>query len=428
MLFCAGSMARAEGRAAIGPRLAGNLQAVNFATERQRGRVVGYTAGMVVSLLRSPAVLFAAFLWVGSVVGQQTTPPIPTPAGGVPSNPAAVAKWFPVLEQRLEIEAGAGEAKGVYAFSNPAGKAIEWKNMSGSCTCTRAVILVGGRHYELQGKTKQLVEISGPADAPATVLVKSIEIPAGAEGTVELHIDSHGAKGEKLVSFDIHSTDSEAQMFRLQLHVNVLPAIHATPSSIDLGVLPLGETREFSVKVVASASVPKDWKIRGASPFPKGATATYERVEAGADSHWLIKGSYRQDTMSAVNVLLEFQTNVPAEPTVHIRLQGVVKPVVELTPGFFALGKVSKTAGAKASLTIHAADGRDLQATSVHLEGVNVPEKFVTARTTKSGVDLVLELEVAPDAPIGLLRGGIVLELNHPGAPKQTVLFNGFVR
>ena len=35
---------------------------------------------------------------------------------------------------------------------------------------------------------------------------------------------------------------------------------------------------------------------------------------------------------------------------------------------------------------------------------------------------------MAPDAPIGLLRGGIVLELNHPGAPKQTVLFNGFVR
>lgn len=376
----------------------------------------------------SSRVVLLAFLLVGSALAQQTTPPIPAPVGGAQGQPAALAAWFPVMEQRLEVEAGAGEAKGIYAFSNPTGKAVEWKSMSGSCTCTRGVVMVGGRHYELQGKTKQLVEITGPADAPATTVVKSIEIPAGATGTVELHVDSHGAKGEKLVSFDIHTTDTEAQMFRLQLHVNVLPAIRATPSNVELGVIPVGETREFSVKVTATASVPKDWKIRGASPFPKGATATYERVEAGDDSYWLIKGSYRQETTSDVNVLLEFQTNQPAEPTIHIHLQGVVKPILELKPGFFALGKVSRTEGQKASLTIHAADGRDLQATGVHLEGLNLPEKFITARTTKSGADLVLELEVAPLAPLGLIRGGIVLDLNHPGVQKQTVLFNGFVR
>jgi hypothetical protein len=379
--------------------------------------------------------LLAAALLAGAAVAQEANPKVPTPAtppAGQPVVPqgraAAVAAWFPVTEQRLETTPVSGEAVAVYAFSNPTDQTFEWKGISGSCTCTRGVIRLGDRHYELLSKTKQLVQVTGEPGAEQTQVVQSIQVPPKATGTVELHVDSHGAKGEKIVSMDIHTTDTSVHMFRLQLRLNVLEAIRLDPPIVDLGVVPGGVTREFSVKAIGIQTLRKDWKIRGASPFQKGTMATYERHEEGGQSYWLIKGTFRQEMVGDINMLLEFQTDVVEEPTIHVRLQGVVKPFVELKPGFFALGRVSRSAGTKTRMTFHAVDGRDLQVSAVRLEGLNLPEKFVTTHTSKDGKDLVLELEVAPDAPLGLIRGTVVVDIDYPDAPQHRILFNGFVR
>jgi hypothetical protein len=52
----------------------------------------------------------------------------------------------------------------------------------------------------------------------------------------------------------------------------------------------------------------------------------------------------------------------------------------------------------------------------------------VTTHQSKVGKDLVIELEVAKDVPTGLLKGSMVVKLNHPAVSERKIMFNGFVR
>jgi hypothetical protein len=85
-----------------------------------------------------------------------------------------------------------------------------------------------------------------------------------------------------------------------------------------------------------------------------------------------------------------------------------------------------KTGSAKVTFTT--VDGKNLEATAMHVENLNVPEKFVTLRASKDGANLVVELEVAADAPLGLIKGDVVIDLDHPVVKQRRILFNAFVR
>ena len=69
-----------------------------------------------------------------------------------------------------------------------------------------------------------------------------------------------------------------------------------------------------------------------------------------------------------------------------------------------------------------------LKATKIYFERSSVDAKYLTATQKKDGKDLVITLEVSPDTPRGLLRGDMIVELNHPTVTKKKILFNGYVR
>ena len=53
---------------------------------------------------------------------------------------------------------------------------------------------------------------------------------------------------------------------------------------------------------------------------------------------------------------------------------------------------------------------------------------FVTVSQRKDGENLVVELTVADNAPKGLVKGELVVKLNHPLIKEKRIMFNGFVR
>lgn len=360
-----------------------------------------------------------------------TVPPVaPVPVAGkpMPEDPAryaaAAAAWFPVMDQSVEASLGDKEVKGVFRFKNPRDHAVEWRHLTGSCTCSMAAFVLGERRFELRSKTKQLVRVTGPGPDQFQV-VDAIPIGPGEEGVVEIHVETLNAKTNKAVSVDIHSTDPAVPMARLQVRVSVQQAITVSPADITLGVVGDGESREFTAQVT---SLKKEFVIRGASPFPKGVTATWERHEKNGMPWYEVKGTFRQDSVGDANAVLEFQTNLVEAPTFHVRLHASVRSAVEVKPTFFAVGKVKRGSTGSAKVTFTASDGRELNAVALRCENLNVPAKFVTARSSHDGKNLVVELEVAADAPLGLVKGDLVIDLDHPVVKQRRLLFNAFVR
>jgi hypothetical protein len=142
----------------------------------------------------------------------------------------------------------------------------------------------------------------------------------------------------------------------------------------------------------------------------------------------MIRGTCRRDQPGDTNVELEFRTNLAATPVVKVKLRASVRNVVEMQPGIFTLGVVRKGKGTTARVAFTAIDGRPLEAVALRFEKLSLPEEHVQLRSTKEGAKLIVELEVAADAPPGLIRGDVVVELDHPGSKQQRVLFNGYVR
>jgi len=364
-----------------------------------------------------------------AAVSGAPAPPVAVPVK-MPENPAkyaaAAAEWFPVMDQSIEARLGDKEAKGLFRFKNPRDHAVEWKHLTGSCTCSQAVFLVGDRKYELRSKTKQLFQITGPNPQDATI-VETIPVGPGETGQIEMHVELAAGKAiaNRVVSVDIHTTDAQVPMARLQLRVAVPQVIMVVPDDVNLGIIGNGESREFSAQVT---SMVKDFQIRGASPFPKGVTATYEQHEKNGQAYWLVKGSFRQDTVGDTNTILEFQTNVPEAPTFHIKLHASVRAPIECKPPFFAVGRVLKGKGGGAKVLFTTADSKNLEVKAMHFENLNVAEKFVTLRSSKDGASVVVELEVGPDAPLGLIKGEVVVDFDHQVVKQRRILFNGFVR
>ena len=88
----------------------------------------------------------------------------------------------------------------------------------------------------------------------------------------------------------------------------------------------------------------------------------------------------------------------------------------------------AQSCGPQLTITFTPNDGADLKATELTFEKMTLAKEFITATQRKDGNNLVIELAVANNAPTGLVKGELVVKLNHPLIKEKRVMFNGFVR
>ena len=384
----------------------------------------------------------AAFACLGSLLAQEVPVQVDAapgkavpiqPVQPVPSSklPAGGNTWFEVTNQDLGTYFGQGEAVGVFRFKNPGATTVEWKSISGSCQCAKAIVRVGDQTYELAARPAQntlsrVIKTPGQPDRYERVL--QIAIEGGQEGEVEVHLDMHNITGAKMASFDAHTTDPALPQFKLHFQATGAKLFSVAPAEVQLNKMTWNQTREFTVTV--TSPLQKDWNILRMDDAGKGFAVQWEKAVNGDTTSWVVKGTYGPvDGDSPGGGSLKFHTDVNGGASFTVRVLAFVQGPLEVKPGaFLPLGMIRKGKAMTKEIAFEPNDGFDLAATEMKFEKMTMSEEFVTASTRKDGTRLIVELAISDQAPTGLLKGDLVVALNHPLVKEKRIMFNAFVR
>jgi len=340
--------------------------------------------------------------------------------------------WFPVTDLDLGTYFGSEVGVGVFRFKNPTDKPVAWKSMQGSCTCTRAVFKIGDRRYEMSSKPtpNMLVRVRKDKTGPEqNERVEQITIEPGEEGEVEVHIEMHGVQGVRQATLDVHTDDEKLQQFKLKWHATGAQMFVVSPAEVNLNKMTWNEMREFTVTV--SSPLNKDFNITRMDDAGKAFTVAWEKAMSGENAVWTIRGKYGpvdSETAGGGGVL-KFYTDVRGESTFMVRVMAFVQGPLEVKPGgFLPLGLIRKGNALVKEIVFEPNDGTKLEATKMTFEKLSVPEEFVSVTSKQDGGKLIVSMSISAQAPTGMMKGELVVQLNHPLVKEKRIMFNGFVR
>jgi hypothetical protein len=373
---------------------------------------------------------------------QKETSPGAGPVKVDPQTPQAGAKsgnaWFPVRDQNLGTFFSHESAHGRFAFQNPKDAAVTWKAFSASCQCSKAIITVADpsgdgevRRYELRNKPTPNVLLrikTGAGGTTEEARVSQIDIGAHEAGEVEVHMEMNGITGPRQASLDIHTTDLDTPMIRLSWNAIGAQMFVVTPAEVNLNQMVWNERREFTVTV--TSPVQPDFNITRMDEVTKDFTVSSSKELKDGKATWTIQGAYGPvNNEPGGGGVLKFYSDLPGEANFVVRVSAMVKGPLEVTPGtFMTLGMIRKGTVKAERVVFEPNDGTDLDAVDIQIEKLTVDKKHLAIHKSKDGNKLVVELEVTNDTPQGLLRGDLVVHLNHPVIKEKRILFNGYVR
>ncbi len=338
--------------------------------------------------------------------------------------------WFPVTVRELGTYYGSGEAVGRFEFTNPQDTPVDWVSLTPSCQCARAEITIGERVYRVIAKPqKRLVRVTRAAGQPEKLEnVTKITIGPKETGTVVARLDMNKITGGKHATLDIHGTDPVEPHTKLTFRATGAQLFSVSPKEVNLNKMTWNETREFTVTV--SSRMEKEWEILSVDKPSDAFDVEWEKVMNGDYTAYRISGKYGPVSSEvAGGGMLKFRTNMKNGASFSVRVLAFVQGPLDVKPGgFLTLGLIRKGKSVKKSITFTPNDGTALEATSLTFEKMTLKPEFVTATQRKDGDKLVVDLEVADNAPKGLVKGELVVKLNHPLVAEKRIMFNGFVR
>lgn len=365
----------------------------------------------------------------GPVDGQ--SPLDQLPKGGAQGRKSAGGNtWFPVTVRELGTFYGSGQAVGRFDFENPQDTSVDWVSLTPSCQCASAEITIGDRIYKVIAKPqKRLVRVTRRAGQPDKLEnVAKITIGPKEKGTVQTRLDMNKITGGKHATLDIHSTDPVDPHTKLTFRATGAQLFAVSPKEVNLNKMTWNETREFTVTV--SSSMQKEWEILGVEKPTDAFDVKWEKVKNGEYTSYRINGKYGPvNSEVGGGGMLKFRTSINNGATFNVRVLAFVQGPLDVKPGgFLTLGLIRKGKPIKKSITFTPNDGTDLKATELLFEKMTLKQDFITATQRKEGGNLIVELAVADNAPTGLVKGELVVKLNHPLIKEKRVMFNGFVR
>lgn len=344
--------------------------------------------------------------------------------------PGQGSAWFPVLNKDLGTFFHHETAKGTFKFRNPTGKPVEWRSLSPSCACSHAAVRIGDRTYEMSGKPNAgaMFRVKKTAAGEERERINLIQVDAGEEGELDVFLEMTGVTGLKPATLDVHTTDPEAPLIQVKFQATGAQMFVLSPAEVNFNTMTWNESREFTVQV--TSPVQKDFNILRMDPVTSDFKVKYEKALKDGVAAWTVSGTYGPLASEiGGGGVLKFYTDLPGAASFQVRVQAFVKGPLEIKPGsFLTLGMIRKGNARTEKVVFEPNDGFNLDAVKITFEKLTVPEQFVTVKTSKDGNKLVVELEIAKDCPAGLVRGDMVVELNHPAIKMKRILFNGYVR
>ena len=354
----------------------------------------------------------------------KTVPGTATPDAGTPND------W--VKEQNIDLGTHLeGEiARGSWHFKNPTDQAQQIKSFQPSCTCSKVVVRLGSRIYRIENQPRPHTIYRVEKDANGVEqkeMVESVPIGPTEEGTIDLEVDLHNVSGVKEASATIHTSDEKNRMLTLKAKAVATQFFRISPPEINLSKMNWQDTKDFTVRI--TSPIQKDFEVTGYDPLPDKMQVSYRKEINDGEAVWIVEGKYGPGVdPKAGGGIINLKTNVQ-DKSVQVRVIAWVEGPLNIRPGSFVpLGRIAKGVGAKKDIEIEPTDDFDLKVEKVELQNLTIDEKLVTVTPHKDGKILKLTLEISPDAPVRLIRGDIVVHLNHPALQVQEFQFNGFVR
>ncbi|MDP6929947.1 MAG: DUF1573 domain-containing protein [Planctomycetota bacterium] len=337
--------------------------------------------------------------------------------------------WFPRTMLDLGSFFQEEDASGVFKFKNPTKAICQLKDLAGSCTCTHAVIRIGGRKYVYDSE-KNLSRVLSKDGNEVKERVSHINVGPGESGELEVHMNIGGFQGDKEANLTIQTSDPDMPLTTLHWKATGATYFIADPPDIALNEMDWADKREFQFEI--TSPLKKDFEITGHDPLPATMKISYRKEMRGDKAVWLVQGSYGPgvDPRDGGGQIV-FKTNVE-DKTVTVGVSAIVKGPLEMTPGgFLSFGAVRSSEGKTMTITLTPVGEFELNVNELEVTGLSLKaadKKFFGVSHRKDGKSVKVDLTIKPGIPRSIVRGTLKVHLNHPGAKMKEVMFNGFVR
>ena len=335
-------------------------------------------------------------------------------------------RWLQPADLDLGERRAGVVAKGSFKLENPTDKAVMIKGFISSCLCQQLILHLNGKEYELKK--------SG---------FEPIELPAGAKGVLEVHIEAR--EGQRTTSVTMLTTDEKDGNIFADGNILVYARVKGVKdflltvdgriqTSVYLGTLTRNSTKSF--ELTARARDKKAFKIVAHRDLPPKMKIHFE-VDPDDPSVWHIRGTLGPDLDPGNHegglVILETDRGAGLEFSVT----ALVLDPIEIEPrGLISLGHVPKKKGVSVELTIRINEpGANFGIERIEARNwLLVPTKLspklfgIATRMAEDGRSGTITLTIPPGLERGKLSGNLIISFKQKDLPARVIRFTGIVR
>lgn len=327
-------------------------------------------------------------------------------------------------------------AKGVFSFSNPRDVEHRITRLTPSCACSKAVIRVAGRTYEI-GSDKVLRRLRTNEDGTEIKeQVSYITVPAKEEGEVEVFMKMTGIRGLREADLNLQLSDEKLPIVGLKWRATGAVFFAVEPPEVNLNEMTWTDQREFEFRI--RSPLQKDFNLVSHEPLSESMKITYEKEMDGDSAVWVVKGTYgpgasERDQGGAITFTSDIRGEGAKDAKqVTARVVAFLKGPLTVSPGgFIALGHVKRDQGKEVEVRLTPTGDFDLQVERLEPNRLRISEeqrKFLKFEHRKDGKDVIVVIKVMKGMSPAYVNGILKIHLNHPAARVKDVMFNGFVR
>jgi hypothetical protein len=199
----------------------------------------------------------------------------------------------------------------------------------------------------------------------------------------------------------------------------------------DLGIVESGSTVRHAFVLRNGGDRPLE--IREVDPDCGCTVVDYDRAIAPGASGEVTAEVDLSTFVGPIAKYVRVFSNDAANPEVLLTIKVEVRPLVQIHPGYVRFLAVVGEEAPRADQTLWASDRDDFE-----VRKVRSPYPFVRAtvraaedgerRSEGRGPQWTVEVELAPNAPVGPMADHLVVETNHPEKPTVRIPVSGFVR
>ncbi len=258
------------------------------------------------------------------------------------------------------------------------------------------------------------------------------EIPAGGEGWIRAKLDTTDYSGPVSKSILIMTNDPQDPTMTVVIKADVKPYVEVLPRPLMRFNAVKHEAMSQKVTVVASEDDP-GFKVTGVDsnvPYLETTVrpaAASERVSGKPDEQYEVVLTLAEDApVGPVNAELVVHTNHPKAPNVAIKVYGVVRDLIHVTPPQIQFGTVD--AKTKPGRSVIVVNNRTEGTTEVSAAEIGDPAFSTELLTIEEGRRFQVTVTIKPDAEPGVHDTTLVLHTTDPEYPELTVPVRADIR